>query len=240
MAYCNPLSTAKAEALIALMELHPGDRILDVGCGKAELLIRLAERWGASADGVDRSGPFLEEGRRRAAVRGVADRVRLHAADAGPWLEANPGPYHAAACIGSTHALGGLAPTLDRLKQVVGPGGWIAIGEGYWKSTPPKDYLDALGATESELDTHAGNIDRLARAGVIPMHAATATVDEWDDYEWGYLRGIERHVADHPEDPDAEAMLARARNWRDVVARWGRDVLGFGVYLARMPGRRAL
>lgn len=240
MAYCNPISRAKAERVIGLMELAPGDRVLDVGCGKAELLIRLAERWGAVGEGVDRSERFLEEARLRIAERRVADRVRVHLGDAGPWLGANPGPYRAAACIGSSHALGGFAATIERLARAVEAGGWIVIGEGYWKSAPPEGYLRALGAEEGELGTHAENIDRLARAGLHPMHACTASVDEWDEYEWGYLRGIERHVESNPEDPDAEAMLARARGWRDIVARWGRDVLGFGVYLARVPGGRAL
>jgi hypothetical protein len=73
-------------------------------------------------------------------------------------------------------------------------------------------------------------------AGLVPMHAATASPDEWDEYEWKYNRSIERYVRQQPDDPDAKAMLDRSRRWRDAYLRWGRDTLGFAVYLFYRPG----
>jgi hypothetical protein len=75
-------------------------------------------------------------------------------------------------------------------------------------------------------------------AGLIPMHASTASMDEWDDYEWKYCRAIERYAREQPEDPDIPAMLERSRRWRDAYLRWGRDSLGFAVYLFYRPGSR--
>ena len=46
-----------------------------------------------------------------------------------------------------------------------------------------------------------------------------------------YSRAIERYVAEQPDDADGPAMLERVRRWRDGYLRWGRDTLGFGVYL---------
>ncbi|MCC6194158.1 MAG: class I SAM-dependent methyltransferase, partial [Burkholderiales bacterium] len=40
------------------------------------------------------------------------------------------------------------------------------------------------------------------------------------------------------EDPDVPAMLERIRKWRDGYLRWGRDTLGFAVYLFYRPGAR--
>jgi hypothetical protein len=34
-------------------------------------------------------------------------------------------------------------------------------------------------------------------------------------------------------------MLERIRRWRDAYLRWGRDTLGFGVYLFHRPGAGA-
>ncbi|MCC6677163.1 MAG: methyltransferase domain-containing protein [Phycisphaerales bacterium] len=235
MAYCNPISRVKAERMIELMELRPGETAIDIGCGKAELLIRLAERWRARGVGVDRSERFTEEARLRTAERGVADRVSVHTGDAEEFLKSSPGPYRAAVCVGSTHAVGSLGPAIERLARLVESGGWMLVGEGYWRVPPEKAYLEALGAAEGDYQTHAGNLGLIIGAGLVPLHACTASDDDWDEYEWGYARGIEKHVAEHPDDPDAEAMLARARGWRDIVARWGRDTLGFGLYLARVP-----
>ena len=65
----------------------------------------------------------------------------------------------------------------------------------------------------------------------------TASQDEWDDYEWKYCRSIERYAREQLDDPDNPWMLERIRRWRDGYLRWGRDTLGFGVYLFQGPMR---
>lgn len=51
--FCSPLSSAKADQLVALLDLPKPARVLDVGCGKAELLLRIIARYGAVGVGVD-------------------------------------------------------------------------------------------------------------------------------------------------------------------------------------------
>ena len=46
---CNPTSLAKVEEIIGLLRLKPGSSVLDIACGKAEMLVRLAETYEASA-----------------------------------------------------------------------------------------------------------------------------------------------------------------------------------------------
>ena len=46
MPFHNPISESAVDTLIGLLPLGAGDRALDVGCGRGELLIRLAERLG--------------------------------------------------------------------------------------------------------------------------------------------------------------------------------------------------
>ncbi len=53
MAVMNPVSPAKLDTLIEALELPPGARVLDLACGKGELLIRIAERYPIRAVGVD-------------------------------------------------------------------------------------------------------------------------------------------------------------------------------------------
>ena len=45
--FMNPLSGAKVDEIIELLDLPPESRILDMACGKAEFLLRTVERWGA-------------------------------------------------------------------------------------------------------------------------------------------------------------------------------------------------
>ena len=65
----NPIPPAKLEEVLELLALEPGARVIDLGCGKGELLRRLAARYEIRAVGVDRSASLLEEARRRAPSR---------------------------------------------------------------------------------------------------------------------------------------------------------------------------
>lgn len=64
------------------LEIAPGSRILDVGCGWGDTAIALARRTGPEGEvlGLDCVEQFLEDARRRAAAAGI-DNVRFIAAD---------------------------------------------------------------------------------------------------------------------------------------------------------------
>src|SRR5512140_705838 len=49
---CNPTSVAKLDEVVGLLDLPPRPRVLEIACGKGELLLRTAERWaGPAGDG---------------------------------------------------------------------------------------------------------------------------------------------------------------------------------------------
>jgi SAM-dependent methyltransferase len=60
----------EAELVALLVDLQPGQRVLDLPCGHGRIAERLAER-GAEVVGVDRCELFLEQARASAARRGV-------------------------------------------------------------------------------------------------------------------------------------------------------------------------
>ena len=49
MPFHNPIAEATIDAVVGLLPLGPGDRALDVSCGRGELLLRIAARTGATA-----------------------------------------------------------------------------------------------------------------------------------------------------------------------------------------------
>src|SRR5438093_1567102 len=67
--FYNPVSAASVDSMIARLALAPGERVLDVGCGRAEILIRTIERFGVRGTGIDTSEAFLEMARRSAIGR---------------------------------------------------------------------------------------------------------------------------------------------------------------------------
>jgi hypothetical protein len=139
------------------------------------------------------------------------------------------------ACIGSSHALGGWEGMMKELLRVAktgGPsGGKLLVADGIWESEPSAAYLETLGGGREMYRTHAEMVSGLRERGLRVLGAWTASEREWDEYEWAYCRNIEEFVAMNPEDPDAEAMGKRCRDWSRLYMEEGRGVLGFGVYV---------
>jgi SAM-dependent methyltransferase len=231
---CNPLHSTTVDAGLERIAIEPRAKVCDAGCGKGEMLLRLVRRADAIGVGIDRNAAFLAEAAAEAHARAGLGTLEWCEEDAAPWAARQaPGSFAAALCIGSTHAFGTLDDTLAAFARLVRPGGWVLAGEGYWRREPDAGYLEALGATAADFTGHAGNFARGAAHGLEPLWSAVATLEDWDAYEGLYADSIERFAAKHPEDPDHDAMLSRIRGWRATYARWGRDTLGFGLYLFR-------
>ena len=130
----NPVDPAKLDWLLEDSGRAVGPRV-DVGCGPGELLVRLAERAGAGGLGVDLAAAQIEEARRRAAARAPGAALAFAARDAEALVGAEGG-FALAACLGSTHALGGPERALGLLAGFTRPGGWVLIGEGYGAGSP--------------------------------------------------------------------------------------------------------
>ncbi len=74
--YNRMIDRCQRLALEPWLDVSPGTRVLDVGCGVGRWSSLLAAR-GASVTGIDLSPTMIEEAKRRAAERGVAERCRF-------------------------------------------------------------------------------------------------------------------------------------------------------------------
>jgi SAM-dependent methyltransferase len=227
MAILNPIGSDKLDAALGRLELSPGARVLDVGCGKAEALARLAEGYGVSGIGVDPNPEFLRD----AAQRHSALDLRL--GEIGE-QEFAPHSFDAAICVGSTHAFGDYAGALASLHPLLRPGGTALIGEGYWKQRPEPEYLARLDAQESDFTDLVGLASRARETGYALRWSAVADDAEWDAYETAYAENVERFVREHPDDPDATEVTVRIRRWHDGYRKWGRETLGFGLFVLKI------
>jgi SAM-dependent methyltransferase len=239
----GPVSSARLDGLVDRLELAAGARVLEVGCGKGELLVRLLDRWsGASAVGVDRSPWFLADARARATEAGVGERLKLVEADAGDGdvlgraIGAGgrePG-FDLAASIGAGGIFGDQAATLRRLGGLVRSGGAVLYGEGVWVADPPAGGLTAFGMSRTELpDGVAGQVALARAAGLEAIFAEAVDAGEWDDYEAAYVGEIEPWAQAATDDPDRDAFLARAAAMRASYAAWRRASMGFAIGLYR-------
>jgi SAM-dependent methyltransferase len=224
----SPLAPAKVDEVVGLLELSPGARVVDLGCGKGELLLRIAERYPIRGLGVDRSPKLLELARDAAAARVPEAELTFVERDLAAF-EA-PEPFDLAIGVGAS--VGGYHATMARLAALVREGGLVLLGEGYWRREPDALYLDALGATPDEMTDYAGTIAAGAEHGLTPLYAVTASVDDFDRYEWRWSRNGERYAAAHPGEPGVNELLAWIRNGRRRYGELGgRETLGFGLFL---------
>jgi SAM-dependent methyltransferase len=235
--YCNPISAAKVERLLDLLPLDDASRVLDLGCGRAELSLRIIERFGATVVAIDNSSMMLDAARERAEWTGALHKLHLDDIDIREFA-ADPETFHLSVYLGSGGIAGGMAGVCAKLKGWTRGGGYILIGEGFWKQRPATEYLSLLGGPDNQYTDHRGNVLAGVEAGLVPMHAAVSSDDDWDEYEWKYARSIERYAREQPDDPDVPAMVERSRRWRDAYLRWGRETLGFAAYLFYRPGTR--
>ena len=67
--------------IAAKLQIGPGDRVLDIGCGWGGLSLYLADALGADVTGITLSAEQLHVARARAARAGLADRVRFQLCD---------------------------------------------------------------------------------------------------------------------------------------------------------------
>jgi len=237
LAFANPFGEASMTRAVEVLALPQGAAVADFGAGSCELPIRLAERYQARVAAVELSPRMAALAREKIHARLVSRQslggVTVHEGDAGAFRATmEPASYDLTICIGSSHALGGFETTLTILKRLTRPGGQVLVGEGFWAKAPPEAYLQATGMTADEFHTHAANIDHAVREGLTPLWSITATEREWDEYEWAHTRNLESLAGEKCDS--AAALIARGRAWRESYWRWGRSVLGFGLYLFRV------
>ncbi|MFJ5729097.1 SAM-dependent methyltransferase [Streptomyces paradoxus] len=238
LTFHGPLSETRADALVQRLTRHRPTSVLDIGCGSGELMLRvLAAAPEATGTGIDLDTDDLARGRKAAADRGLASRARFVEESA---TATTHGPADLVLCAGSSQALGDRLPdALRELRRLVTDHGRVLLGEGFWERTPTPGELsrmwpDAAATDHPDLATLIGmTVD----AGFRPEWTETASLDEWEEFESGYLADTEVWLAEHPDDPLAAETRERVDRHR---ARWltYRGVLGLA-YLTLVPAAAA-
>jgi cyclopropane fatty-acyl-phospholipid synthase-like methyltransferase len=209
-----PLSDERASALLERLVVAPGGHVLDLGCGRAELLLRLvAAHPGTTATGVDVDRAALDRARARAAALRLLDRVDLVEADVTGFGDRGD----VVLSVGSAHAWGGAEPALAALAGHLQPGGLLLLGDGFWAAEPGEEARGIFGDLPAGLD---GLVETAARAGFRVVDAAESSQAEWDAFESGWREGLLRSGR-----PDAVAL---AHERQHEYERAYRGVLGFG------------
>lgn len=115
---------------LSLLNLTPGQAVLDVGCGTGVFLptlVQAVEPTGRVV-GIDYAGALLEEARERMLSEGLSNRVSLIKADASRLPFPN-GSFDAAHAERVLMHLEDPETALQEIRRVVRAGGWIVVAE---------------------------------------------------------------------------------------------------------------
>lgn len=169
------------EKLLAPLQ---GRRILDIGCGRGNLLQALADR-GASVAGLDPDEAVLEIA--QALVPKAA--LKQGCAQLLPWGDAS---MHAALFLNSLHHIPvpDMLLALEEAARVVGKGGSVIVVE----SLSEGSFFDTLRLIEDETEVRQAAQDAIVRA------RRRGIVSEIRQVEYDRIETF----------PDAEAFMARA------------------------------
>jgi SAM-dependent methyltransferase len=211
------MSEAAVDEAIAALPLPQQARVLDIGCGSGEMLLRVLQRHaGAHGQGVDLDADAIREARRRAGTLPVRFEVR----DAATLEE----PFDAVISVAASHAHGGFPAALEAVRRL---GPVVLYGDGFWQRPPSLEFLAALGgATVDELPDFAGLRDAVSDPGFDLVRAWVAAEDDWAHYEETLAANAERHGT-----PDTLAYAQRIRDRRALPG--GTDTLGFALLVLR-------
>jgi SAM-dependent methyltransferase len=227
----NPLSLDKLLLLGDICHIGEDDRLLDLACGKGELLCLFAKRFGATGVGIDLHPPFLDAARERAADLGVDGSVTFIEGDAGDPTGVS-GRFDVVSCVGATWIAGGLSGTLKLMSRWIAPNGTLMVGEPYWAEQPPASVRQACEVEQTFADL-AGTLDCFEGAGMDLVEMVLAAPDDWDRYAASQWLNVSDWLAANPGDPEAtEVRRRRDASRRDYLSE-ERRCFGWGVFVLR-------
>lgn len=226
MAIMNPTTPEKLRRAGEMAGLAPGEEVIEFGCGYGTVLTTLARGFGIQGRGIDLREYACQRAVEQIAAEGYAELLTVTCADV---LDETPDhAYDLAACIGSTHIWGGLAPALEAMAAWLTPDGRMIVGERCWQhAAVPPDFARAWPSVLTEYE-----IFECARdAGYEMRGVLHATADDWDTYESGNWGGLLAWLHEHPDDKEAKGVREYLHQIQDEFAGYGREYMGFGLYV---------
>ncbi len=228
----------KLELIAQKLELKPGQRLLDVGCGWGSFAIHAAREHGVSVTGITLSQSQAELARQRIQEAGLAERVEIRLAD---YRELVDGPYDAIASIGMAEHVGEsqIDAYARSLFRVLKPGG-LVLNHAISLMRPEEDPLaDKFTMRYVFPDGEPLLLSRVQLA----FERARFYTEHVEGFMSDYaitLRHWHDNLDQHLEEAERLAGPERLRVWRLYLraARHGFDVGYTAVYQlkARRPG----
>lgn len=220
----NPFTAEQLALLGRLCRLRPDQTILDLGCGKGELLCTWARDHGTEGIGVDIFAPLIADAERRAIELCVDDRVTFVTGDAGTY---DPGDRHfdVVACIGAAWVGGSLSQTLALMRRhAADDDSLLLVGEPFRRDE---------ATTADDRRTLAGLLDVFEESRLDLVEMVIASHESWDRYRARKWWTADRWLHDNPSSPEAPEVRQHLDSSRRKYLEGERSSQRWGVFVLR-------
>ena len=208
----------KIDLICRKLDLKPGQRLLDVGCGWGSLAIHAAREYGVRVLGITLSSEQAEYAHKQVAEAGLSDQVEIRIQD---YRDLDDGPFDAISSVGMAEHVG-IGPYKEYASILYGqlkPGGRLLnhqIGRVHLPAKQPhqqRSFIDAYVFPDGELVPIGTTVALLEEAGfeVRDVHALREH----------YARTLRAWVTNLESDWTSAVRLTspgRARVWRLYMA----------------------
>lgn len=213
----------KYELICRKLDLQPGMRLLDIGCGWGGMVLHAARHHGVRAVGVTISVPQAELARKRVVEAGLADLVEIRVQD---YRDVHDGPYDAISSIGMFEHVGydHLSDYFGQIARLLRPGGRL-LNHGICRPGGKHRGMAKAGFIQRYVFPD-GELVELGRV-ITALQAHGLEVRHSEGLREHYARTLRKWVANLEarwDDAVAEVGEARARIWRLYMAG---SALGF-------------
>jgi SAM-dependent methyltransferase len=231
----NPMSEEKIGRLIQLLNLDASDKVLDIACGKGEFLIRLNEKYNIIGVGVDKSPYCIKDCIKKKQDRVPESDLKFIEMDGADYNPEIPESFDLSSCLGASWVFSGYRSTLKALSRMTKLGGYVVVGEPYWLREPSEAHLKAEKMSQETYGTHHQNVIIGEETGLRFLYTIVSNKDEWDQYETLHWWAAEEYVSKNPDDPDNNEILSKNEMYKEIYLKWGRDTLGWAIYVFKKP-----
>jgi len=235
----------KYELICRKLDLRPGMRLLDVGCGWGGMALHAAQHHGVEAVGITISTRQAELAEKRVAEAGLSEQVQIRVQD---YREVDDGSYDAISSIGMFEHVGEarLAEYFERLHGLVAPEGRL-LNHGISRPArsekarlPNRSFINRYVFPDGELHEVGRVVSITQDAGFEVRH-----VESLREHYALTLRQWVANLEQHWDEAVAEVGERRARVWRLYMAasavnfQAGRSQVHQVLSVPRAPGGRS-
>jgi ubiquinone/menaquinone biosynthesis C-methylase UbiE len=214
-----------------MQDLPPEARILDLGCGPGVQTVELLRLCRGTVVALDLLPQMISRVRKAAEDAGFGDRLEIVQGDMNE-MAFERSSFDAIWSEGAIYFMG-FENGLARVRELVKPGGYVAVSEAVWlKPDPPREVLD-FWKQYPEIDTVENKLQVVSGLGYENVGHFVLPTSSWTEPYYDHLaERLPEYVRRWKGIPEAEAVLEEARTELSMFEKYS-DYYGYAFFVMR-------